>query len=65
MNGDMAQYMSRMQKGVVIDIRRGEHQLLVDNSVTVDFKTRKTNLFTDWKNYRKTPTQWHTWILEC
>ena len=53
MSRHVAQYMNRAKKGVYYDIRGAKHQLLVDNTVSRDCKTMKTDLCTAWNDYKK------------
>ncbi len=65
MNRNMAQYVSRAQKGISSNTRGAKHQLLIDRAVTQDCKARQTNLCTTWIDYKKTYDSIpHTWILE-
>lgn len=49
----VAQYTSRVQKGVGSGTREAKHQLLVDRVVSRDGKTRETNLCTSWIDYKE------------
>lgn len=64
-NEHMAQNMSGAQKGMGNNTRVGKHQLLVDQAVVRDCKTRLTKLCPFWIDYKKAcDSMPHTWILE-
>lgn len=62
MNRDIGLYMSGGQNGSSKNTRGVKHRLLLDKAG----KTRLTNLWTAWIDYKKAYNSMpHTWILEC
>lgn len=47
----MNQYMNVVQKGIVNNTISSKHQLLLDKTVIVDWKSQQTNLA--WIDYKK------------
>ena len=61
----LAQYMSRVQKGVGSDLRGAKHQLLLDRAVSTKCMTRETNQCTAWIDYKKAyDSMPYSWIME-
>ena len=61
----MGEHLHEAQKGIGNDSRGSKHQLLVDQTVMKDSRSRHTNLAMAWIDYRKAyDSVPHTWILE-
>ena len=64
MSSHSAQYMNRAQKSFGSDTIGAKQQLLVDGAVCGDCRTRKTNLYTAWIDYKKAYDSMSPWKLE-
>ena len=59
-------YMHQAQKGIGGGSRGSKHQLLIDQAVAKDSRSRRTNLAMAWIDYKKAYDSIpHSWILEC
>ena len=62
----MDEYMHKAQRGMGGGSRGSKHQLLIDQSVAKDARSRRTNLAMSWIDYKKAyDSVPHSWILEC
>ena len=62
----MDEYMHKAQRGIGGGSRGSKHQLLIDQSVAKDARSRRTNLAMSWIDYKKAyDSVPHSWILEC
>ena len=61
----VCEYMHTAQRGIGSGSRGSKHQLLIDQTVSKDSRSRRTNLAMAWIDYKKAyDSVPHTWILE-